>query len=622
MTDIAIKKIFLKKQCGYDNIEKTIFVGVDNVKKISNGFIIRIVTIGLMLLALLIACITSNQSRRAFCIPQTFQGEYSLDGGNTWSEFSDNTKISAKNQYVILRGNFGIPFQEGTPVNFYLDHITMEIFVDKEQYFYDSAVQLGVKSYTCGKKWVCFVTPEMSENDIMEIHLRNPHKFGNINAFDELLGSVYVGSGDVFESFMLKTGKPGRITGAAIIVAAAMLLAAAMFFMLMHIDGGRTVGNLGIFALFFGVYILFDTVDLSLWSNSYAFNTYTLQISIMLAATCASVCIAESLKSKAAEIAHLAAVFSMIVNSVFAVLSIFGVIVIYDAMFFWLLAHIAVYGILLVCCIYECLHKTTKGYLEIILDFAVIIAAFADIVCFFAKSSHNGIVSKTVFVVLFLIQIARILRVIPMNFNAAREAEQLKSELAESRISITLSQIQPHFLYNALNTIYGLCEKDPSSAKKAVSDFSDYLRGNMDSLTRKVPVPFETEIKHLKAYLSLEQTRFKNKLNVVWDIQTDSFMIPSLTVQPLVENAVKHGICKKEDGGTLKISTRECDDCFEVEIYDNGIGFDINKEKNDGNSHLGIENVRNRLSKMSNATLEISSEKGKGTTALIKIPKT
>ena len=149
-----------------------------------------------------------------------------------------------------------------------------------------------------------------------------------------------------------------------------------------------------------------------------------------------------------------------------------------------------------------------------------------------------------------------------MNYKAAREAETLKAELAKNRISIMLSQIQSHFLYNSLNTIYGLCEKDPTAAKKAVNDFADYLRGNMDSLSRNCPVPFETELNHLKSYLSLEQTRFKKKLNIEWDIQTDSFMIPSLTVQPLVENAVKHGICMKENGGTVKISSRELEDCW------------------------------------------------------------
>lgn len=285
------------------------------------------------------------------------------------------------------------------------------------------------------------------------------------------------------------------------------------------------------------------------------------------------------------------------------------------------MAHILIYAVLLGCCIYECVCKKVTSLLAVISDFLLITAAFADMMCFASGLTFAGICSKAVFLGLFLIHIVRIIMVIPMNYKAAREAETLKAELAENRISIMLSQIQPHFLYNSLNTIYGLCEKDPTAAKKAVNDFADYLRGNMDSLSRNCPVPFENELNHLKAYLSLEQTRFKKKLNIEWDIQTDSFMIPSLTVQPLVENAVKHGICMKENGGTVKISSRELEDCFEVEVSDNGVGFDVNKPKNDGKSHIGIENVRSRLRKMCGTELEITSETGNGTSAVIRLPK-
>ncbi len=143
----------------------------------------------------------------------------------------------------------------------------------------------------------------------------------------------------------------------------------------------------------------------------------------------------------------------------------------------------------------------------------------------------------------------------------------------------------------------------------------------MDSLSRNSPEPFETELKLLRAYLSLEKMRFKNKLEIVWDIKVNGFILPSLTVQPLVENAVKHGICKSEDGGRVTISTRELDDCYEIEVSDNGVGFDVNVMPDDGRSHLGIENVRNRLWKMCGATFELSSEIGRDTSAVIRLPK-
>lgn len=135
-----------------------------------------------------------------------------------------------------------------------------------------------------------------------------------------------------------------------------------------------------------------------------------------------------------------------------------------------------------------------------------------------------------------------------------RMAEQ-ESKLTESRIAIMLSQIQPHFLYNSLNSIYYLCEKDPAQAQAAIDDFATYLRGNLDSLKRTAPVSFERELEHVRIYLSLEKMRFDDDLMIAYDIQTTEFLIPALTVQPLVENAVKYGVGKKVSGGTLDMQS-------------------------------------------------------------------
>lgn len=194
-------------------------------------------------------------------------------------------------------------------------------------------------------------------------------------------------------------------------------------------------------------------------------------------------------------------------------------------------------------------------------------------------------------------------------------------ELSESRINIMLSQIQPHFLFNALTSISVLCEKDPLKAQTALNNFSDYLRGNLDSLKLAVPVLFSKELKHVKIYLSLEQMRFESELNVVYDIQADGFLIPALTVQPLVENAVKYGVGKKPGGGTVTISSKEEATFFQITITDDGVGYDPKETQYDGRTHIGIDNVRSRLAAMVGGALMIESEKGHGTSATIQIPK-
>ena len=196
-----------------------------------------------------------------------------------------------------------------------------------------------------------------------------------------------------------------------------------------------------------------------------------------------------------------------------------------------------------------------------------------------------------------------------------------EKELMEDRIDIMLSQIQPHFLYNSLTTIRQLCDADPKQAKQAILDFSCFLRGNMNSLKSKAPIPFEQELFHVENYLALERQRFQGRLRVVYEISARDFSIPPLTLQPIVENAVRHGVLKREEGGTVTISTKETDTAYLVIVQDDGVGFQTGATPHDGGSHVGIENVRGRLATLCGGTLTLHSEAGVGTTATITIAK-
>ena len=205
---------------------------------------------------------------------------------------------------------------------------------------------------------------------------------------------------------------------------------------------------------------------------------------------------------------------------------------------------------------------------------------------------------------------------------AEKERARAEKELYEANVSIMVSQIQPHFMYNALTSIAMLCTIDPERAQEATITFSKYLRGNMDSLKQTKPVPFDHELEHLKKYLYIEKLRFANKLNIEYDIGPTNFKVPQLSIQPLVENAVKHGVGMKKKGGTVKIATRETKTAFEVIISDDGVGFDVNApRKEDGRSHVGMENTRTRLKELCGGEVRIESTVGEGTTATVILPK-
>lgn len=205
---------------------------------------------------------------------------------------------------------------------------------------------------------------------------------------------------------------------------------------------------------------------------------------------------------------------------------------------------------------------------------------------------------------------------------AQKDAEMAKinAQLMEERTQIMLSQIQPHFIYNALAAISFLCIKDPAKAKETIDNFAIYLRTNLNSLKTEHLVPFDQELQHTQAYLAIEQTRFGEDLGIQYDIGPTDFMLPSLSLQPLAENAVRHGICGKEDGGTLTIRTERRDGQIVITVIDDGIGFDASVKPQDGRVHVGMENVTQRVRTLCGGDVVIDSAPGFGTTATILLP--
>ncbi len=206
----------------------------------------------------------------------------------------------------------------------------------------------------------------------------------------------------------------------------------------------------------------------------------------------------------------------------------------------------------------------------------------------------------------------------------ARQAlltRELENELAQKKTAIMLSQIQPHFLYNALNSIRVLCTRDGEMARTAIEEFAEYLRGNMDVLEQTELIPFEKELEHVRHYLYIELLRFGDEMQVKYDLQAKDFLIPPLSLQTMVENAIKHGVRKKEDDGIVQICSRETGDAFIVCVEDDGVGFDVTAPLPDDRAHIGIANTRKRLEELSHGSLIIESEIGRGTRVTIRIPK-
>ena len=415
-------------------------------------------------------------------------------------------------------------------------------------------------------------------------------------------------------------------------IVALVLIGVALFSTLIHNKNSRLLWIFGMVILFAGTYFTYSASGISFWNDSTVSNTTILggaMIFYMLFLSMGIVYFLDTCKKTG----MVAAICLGVVDALLFVIPVIADVRFYDTWFYWAVAQLIVNLILLVCLVKEYFAKKDKWNLSYIGAILPLIAFGVDLAMTDLGIWKGGIVSQYVFIALFAAAMVVVLRIIPRNINAAEKAKELElqrsrleaeknimeAELKESRVAIMLSQIQPHFIYNTLGTIERMCLKDPQKANELVRNFSLYLRGNFSELDSITPIRFAEELKHVEHYANIEKVRFPD-MNIEYEIEATEFVLPALSVQPLVENAIKHGLMRLETGGTVVIRSYETPTHFCVSVTDDGVGFDpelpIDEKK-----HVGLRNIRGRLNAMVDGELILESKPGVGTKAVIMIPK-
>lgn len=200
------------------------------------------------------------------------------------------------------------------------------------------------------------------------------------------------------------------------------------------------------------------------------------------------------------------------------------------------------------------------------------------------------------------------------------ELAQARAETAESRVRLLSGQIHPHFVFNSLAAIKALLIEDPDRAELALQDFSDYLRSHLDELSTTRLVPFRTEIGHVRHYVSLEMADLTVPLFVGYEFEVEDFLVPPLTIQPLVENAIRHGLRTREGGGHVVVASRCKGDDIIVTVSDDGHGISSATHRQEQRQRVGIENVRERIERQCGGRLDVVSS-DTGTVATMIIPR-
>ena len=605
--------------------------------KKSSTVLISIGIIALLIFSLVFVWIgqrNSSQAEDAFVIGISLEGEYKIGDGE-WQQINKNKHIPATEGDVTLRGTFQMhdpatgeslgTFFENLPVQLYLNHIGGYVLLPSGEHLYFDTEHELFGEDSCAVMWSAVTS---TGEEPITIVLQNPHRFGNENAIDEFLEHMSAAEGIYLESMMLEQGAPQRNVGLVISISSLIILGIAVFSTIIHVKKCKEMWLMGMMSLSAGGYLLFDAFAVSVWNDSNIANTRMLGLFMMFYMFFGTLLITTLLKRKAKIISYAANIISALTIIFCISISFTAQIKFFDTWLWWAISECLVVITFALCIIFsfKSASVTEKKLYAVSLFF--LISFPVDCLATANGWWEGGLVSKFVFFAIFIMVLVVVLLITPSHINAAirakeLEAEQqlLKQELQENRISIMLSQMKPHFIFNTLNTIYHLCDLDPAKAKSTISSFSTYLRNNINNLEQSEMIFFEKELSFINAYLDIEKVRFDDELLIFYDIAVTNFKLPVLTVQPIVENAVKHGTSKKEGVSHLYISTSESDQYFEVRIRDTGVGFDINQLPDDGQKHVGISSVRQRLKVLCNGTLTIESVPGVGTTAIIRIPK-
>lgn len=522
-------------------------------------------------------------------------------------------RIEEKNTPLGVVLECRLPINDRVTANanlmFYTYHQYVDVYIGQEHVFSLYPPENCTFTKTVGSSWVKIPIYEQDRGDDIRVILTPVYEYVRERVPDFMIGSEL----DIFMHQFREDFLQLLISTLLILFGVVVIIPAGIL---------REEGVLALClsAIMIGSWRMLDTLSITLLIEGHALLIYYMSLLMLMGV---GIPIANAVKNrrdrKSCLLFEAYALVTCLLVIVLLAVQLMGLVDLRQTL--WLAHVVQIAGGLLILGNLIYVDKKAKGGAWLrnrkITFCSLAVAAFLDLALFYVtgKSDHL-VVTPLAYIVIVAVYSVRLLT---KYLNQQMLLKDRENQLLQSRTTVALGQIRSHFIFNLLNAISGMCKSNPAKADETIVCFSRYLRANIDILQSDKLMPFYQILETLEDYIVLEQVRFGDRIAFEADIEEDDFLMPPLVLQPIVENAIKHGLTAKVEGGTIWLSTRSDSNWVYITVTDDGVGFQQHELHKDGS--VGLRNVRFRLKHMVNGHMTIESTPGQGTSVQIMIPR-
>lgn len=570
---------------------------------------------GLALMVLLgLLCVTDNvEIKRS----RNDSGFSRIDDYSCREIRDADAPIGVRKEYTFFLGD---TLESDTHLAFYTVHQYVDVFLDGENIYSLQPSRENRISKTVGSNWV--MIPLYREDAGKEICVEITPVY---ESFRDREVEFLIGSQLAIYTNRLSRDLPQLILGGMTVFVGIVFVCVAGYNLIKK-KRGKSLAALGMFSVMMGFWRLTDTrFTPFILPNKPILLFYISIMMLMLGIVPLIKWVEDRLNRVSRNILDGYCIVASLICLIQILLQFFGILDLRDTLFVTHIviavgAVVAIGNVILERVKYPHKFKMLIGKK---LPLICVVGIMADVAAFYIKGNSSGLLFSLLAFLLYIVfmGIATMFNYSEQEMQLAEKDRQLaenERKLTQRRIATMMSQIRTHFIFNVLTAISGYCKYDAQKADEALILFSRYLRRNIKIIEEEGLIDFSKELEQVVDYVSLEQLRFPDVITFEKDIEESNFQIPPLTIQPIIENAIKHGLVEHGRKGTVRLQTIREKNNIVITVTDDGAGFVPEECKKEDS--VGIKNVRFRLESMLNGSLVIKSIPGEGTQVTIMIP--